>query len=163
MKNKLLALTAVILASCTPAYADLSDVQKYITETYRVPQHEADHIIQATIEQAKTHNLNPSVVLGIMETESNFNKNVISSKGARGLMQIMPVHRAKIRTVLSQNGGNIHTPNNNIAVGSMLLKELVEKHGYRRAIMAYFGNMKSNTYLNKVLNNKRNFDRLIEL
>ena len=86
MKNKLLALTVMILASCTPAYADLSDVQKYITETYRVPQHEADHIIQATIEQAKTHNLNPSVVLGIMETESNFNKNVISSKGARGLM-----------------------------------------------------------------------------
>ena len=80
MKNKLLALTALILASCTPAYADLGDVQKYITETYRVPRHEADHIIQATIEQAKTHNLNPSVVLGIMETESNFNKNVVSSK-----------------------------------------------------------------------------------
>ncbi len=39
---------------------------------------------------AKENNLSPSFVFAVIECESGFDKNAVSSVGARGLMQIMP-------------------------------------------------------------------------
>ena len=38
----------------------------------------------------------PLFLLALMKTESNFNPTAISSKGAMGLGQVMPVHKAKL-------------------------------------------------------------------
>ncbi len=39
---------------------------------------------------AKENNLSPSFVFAVIECESGFDKNAVSSVGAKGLMQIMP-------------------------------------------------------------------------
>lgn len=43
---------------------------------------------QEVLEMSKKHNLDPALVFAIIKTESNFDKNAVSSKQAMGLMQI---------------------------------------------------------------------------
>lgn len=45
---------------------------------------------QLVVEVAAKYQVDPSLVLAVIETESNFNTRAISRKGARGLMQLMP-------------------------------------------------------------------------
>lgn len=49
---------------------------------------EYDHII---VRKATKYGLDPQLIRAIMKTESNFNNKTVSSAGARGLMQVMPV------------------------------------------------------------------------
>lgn len=42
------------------------------------------------VEYSKAENLNATMVASLIKTESNFNKNAVSKKGAIGLMQILP-------------------------------------------------------------------------
>ncbi len=47
--------------------------------------------VDAIIEKyAKYYSLDPSLIRSIIKTESGFNPQAVSSKGARGLMQLMP-------------------------------------------------------------------------
>ena len=41
-------------------------------------------------EQAKLHNLDPLLIIALIQVESTFNKNAQSHKGAKGLMQLLP-------------------------------------------------------------------------
>lgn len=43
------------------------------------------------VEKATKYGLDPQLIRAIMKTESDFNNSTVSSAGARGLMQVMPV------------------------------------------------------------------------
>jgi len=45
---------------------------------------------------ARTYQLEPSLIHSIIATESGFNPRAVSSKGARGLMQLMPATAARL-------------------------------------------------------------------
>jgi len=47
-------------------------------------------LIETAYYEAKRAGLEPALVLGLMQVESNFRKYAISGVGARGLMQVMP-------------------------------------------------------------------------
>lgn len=51
---------------------------------------------QLVVEVATRYQLDPSLVLAVIETESNYNAHAISRKGARGLMQLMPATAASL-------------------------------------------------------------------
>ncbi len=74
-----------------------------------------------------------SLVNAVIKTESGFNPNAVSKKGAKGLMQLMPT---TIKDLGVSNPFNIHE---NIMGGVSHLKRLLEKYNwdYKKALAAY--------------------------
>lgn len=76
---------------------------------------------------AQTHGLDYALVKAVTATESAFNPNAISNKGAVGLMQIMPATAAQYG-VRSEPGVSVtqklKVPDVNIQVGTRLLADL---------------------------------------
>ncbi len=93
--------------------------------------------------QASKYNLSPELVLAVVRTESNFKKDVVSSAGAVGLMQIMPktfnwLQKKKSGTIeLTED--SLYTPDINIEYGCYYLRLLLQhyKNDEILAICAY--------------------------
>ena len=59
------------------------------TQNSRISENEIKRILRAVFGYSKQYNINPYLVLAVMNTESHFNHSTVSSAGARGLMQLM--------------------------------------------------------------------------
>jgi soluble lytic murein transglycosylase-like protein len=84
---------------------------------------------------AQKHQVPAAFVSSIIRAESNFDPNALSSKGAIGLMQLMPETALEL-------GADPHVPEQNIDAGTRYLRWLVDRYhnyrdGLRRAIAAY--------------------------
>src|SRR5260370_4144411 len=80
--------------------------------------------IDAAIHQAAApHNVDPSLVRSVVKVESNFNPNAVSSKGAMGLMQLMP------STARSLNVANPFAPPQNVDAAVRHLRKLLDSYG----------------------------------
>lgn len=71
------------------------------------------------------YDIDPSLVKAIIKVESNFNPNAVSSKGAKGLMQLMPETADRFQ---AKDVFNVHE---NIEAGIKYLKFLFEKYNDR--------------------------------
>ena len=81
----------LITKHCTNLEKNSLDIQEYITLNYiTVPEELANTIAINTVELCRKHNINQSLIVGLMEVESAFNPFAISKVGARGLLQVMP-------------------------------------------------------------------------
>lgn len=81
------------------------------------------HIVELVLTIAPEHGLDPTWVLGVIEAESNFDANVVSFVGAKGLMQLMP------RTAEKYGAADPFDPAQNIAAGCALLARLHRDFG----------------------------------
>ncbi len=73
------------------------------------------------LKAAQRHNVRPSLVKGIMAAESQFKPNVVSRRGAVGLMQLMP-------QTAQQFGANPLDPMQNIDAGTRYLRALLDRY-----------------------------------
>ena len=91
------------------------------------------------IECAREFSLEPSLVFAVIKAESGFNENAVSSKGACGLMQLMPETAGFIAEKLEFKGEiNLFSASCNIYLGCGYLKYLLEKFNDERcALCAY--------------------------
>ena len=91
--------------------------------------------------ESKTNNLDVNLVLSIIKTESKFNENAISSKGAVGLMQILPstaTWLAEKMDLKSFNMENLNNPEINIKLGCYYVRYLFDNfEDEELAICAY--------------------------
>ncbi len=71
---------------------------------------------------ANANNVDPNLVRAVIAQESGGNPNDISSKGARGLMQIMPEEAQSLGV------SDPFDPQQNIAAGTKLLATLLKKY-----------------------------------
>lgn len=84
------------------------------------------------------YGLSNKLVFAIIKTESNFNKNAVSEKGAIGLMQITPDTGDFIAEKLSLTDYNLFLPETNIMFGCYYLNYLFKKFENRdTVILAY--------------------------
>jgi membrane-bound lytic murein transglycosylase B len=80
---------------------------------------------------AEAHGVDPILVQALIQVESNYQPRARSSKGAMGLMQLMPsvAREYKVR--------NAYDPAANIAAGVQKLKGLIDTWGVELALAAY--------------------------
>ena len=79
--------------------------------------------------ESKERDLDYRLVLAVMKVESNFKQDAVSSKGARGLLQIKPSLGRGIAETLgvTWSGDRIlHEPEKNIKFGVYQLSQLIE-------------------------------------
>lgn len=84
-------------------------------------------------EAAARHHVDPNLVRALVKVESNFNPNAVSSKGAMGLMQLMP------ETAREYDVHNPFDAAQNVDAGVRHLKGLLENFGgdVRLSLAAY--------------------------
>jgi len=99
----------------------------------------------ATISQKE--NVSPELVVGITQVESSFNPMAISSKNARGLMQVMPmwVKHFKLNKVC-----DLHNVDVGISIGIKVLKVHIEEEGGDISKGLYKYVNKDRSYVKKV-------------
>lgn len=81
-------------------------------------------IVEALFDAQTQHHLDPTLLLAVIEAESNYDQHVRSSKGARGLMQILPGTGKAIARELWIHDPDLHDPVQNIRIGAAYLANL---------------------------------------
>lgn len=108
---------------------------------YKRFYHRLDHE-QQIAEQSRAHGLDPYLVAAVINVESEFDAGEVSSKGAVGLMQLMP---DTAREVARDNRINadvgveaLKDPELNIRLGTLHLSELTGRYAsVEEALAAY--------------------------
>jgi transglycosylase-like protein with SLT domain len=79
------------------------------------------------------HHLDPDLINSVIHAESAFNPHAVSSKGAQGLMQLMPQTASQLGVV------NTFEPADNLEGGTRYLRELLERYNFDlvKALAAY--------------------------
>jgi len=134
-----------------------------ITET------DAMKLAKLILDECDNYELDPYIVLAVIQTESNFTPKAVSSKGAIGLMQVMPrtgEYVAKDRGISYTGRNSLYDPFVNVKLGIHYLSFLEDKFDtIENALAAYnygpskFANSKTLStnppkYVKKVLNFK---------
>jgi len=121
-----LVVVAGLLVAVVSGLDALKGVDKAVTEITYPLRHE--DIIR---QQAREKNLDPALIAAVIYAESDFVSGRTSAAGAEGLMQITPETAADIAR---RSGGtaftleDLATPQINIAYGSYLLRELLDRY-----------------------------------
>lgn len=125
------------------------DIYLYIDKKYKlVPNTLAKDIAFNVVKFAKELDVSPELVVGIIEVESGFNPMAISSKKARGLMQLMPEWAKKFNL---EDPTDFHDVDTNIKCGIQVLKIHIKDDGngnVTKGLYHYVG--KSSAYSDKV-------------
>ncbi|MDP7571654.1 MAG: transglycosylase SLT domain-containing protein, partial [Myxococcota bacterium] len=108
---------------------------------------EREQIAAAVVKYSAKYRLEPSLVLAVITAESSARPWVRSSKGAVGLMQVMPHVVGGLPVA-----GNLTSIETNIEAGCLILADNIRRLGEDRGILAYFwGNdIRGEAYLENV-------------
>ena len=99
--------------------------------------------------EATRADLNPQMVLGLIEVESAFRQYAVSNVGAKGLMQVMPFWQRYI----GNESHNLFAIRTNLRYGCTILRHYsnLENGNLHRALARYNGSLGSNRYPNAVI------------
>lgn len=99
--------------------------------------------------EATRAGLDPQLVLGLIQVESNFRKYAISQAGARGFMQVMPFWLK----VMERPDDNLFHLRTNLRYGCVILRHYIDREGgdLYRALGRYNGSLGRSEYPGAVL------------
>ena len=136
-------------------YANRPDVRPWIDEMSRrlesrIPDATTRNAFVATVYYEATRaGLDPQLVLGVIQYESNFRKYAISSADARGYMQVMPFWTR----LIGAPEHNLFQLRTNLRYGCVILRHYldIESGDLFRALGRYNGSLGRPEYPNGVL------------
>ncbi|NIP39163.1 MAG: lytic transglycosylase domain-containing protein [Candidatus Dadabacteria bacterium] len=152
----------------------LKNIRRYSSN---LEPEEAHMLADLINKECKRYNLNPYLVLAIIKVESSFNPMAVSSKGAVGLMQVMPetaVYLASKKGMTIDDESLIADPLINVQLGIYYFHNLLKRYNkLESALFAYnYGPGKFETitsredsevkvpeYVNKVITFKKYLER----
>jgi hypothetical protein len=110
--------------------------------------------LQTLWYESRRAGLDPAMVLGLVQVESNFRKFAVSSVGARGYMQIMPFWT---RVLGDGDAGKLFHMQTNLRFGCVILRHYLdrERGDVFLALGRYNGSRGKSPYPNAVLGAKR--------
>lgn len=155
---KLLCIFVMLLGFTNSAIAKNNSIEKSMISwilnesKHNVNETMARTIVRNIMIQSKRTKLDPFLLLSLIKNESGFRKNVRSSQGALGLMQVIPKwHKDKI------SGRSITAIDVNIEVGSTILRDCIDsRKNIDLALRCYSGGARNYTRkLNKTYNEIR--------
>jgi soluble lytic murein transglycosylase-like protein len=146
------ALISAINAS--DSFVDRFDAEVWLTDMSnrlgsRVEDPEERMTILRQVHyEARRANLDPQLVLSLIQVESNFDRFAISSAGAQGLMQIMPFWLDEI----GKPDDNLFDIDTNLRFGCTILSLYLEreKGDMHRALARYNGSVGQHWYPRRV-------------
>lgn len=86
--------------------------------------HVRQEFLQTLWYESRRAGLDPALVLGLVQVESNFRKFAVSSVGARGYMQIMPFWT---RVLGDGDAGKLFHMQTNLRFGCVILRHYLER------------------------------------
>ncbi len=116
----------------------------------RIPDRLAREEFLVTVHyEAKRAGLDPQLVLGLIQVESNFRKYAISRAGARGFMQVMPFWVG----LIGRQNHNLFHLRTNLRYGCVILRHYLDRESgdLFRALGRYNGSLGQAEYPNLVL------------
>jgi soluble lytic murein transglycosylase-like protein len=107
-------------------------------------------LLETVYYEAKRAGLEPSLVLGLIQVESNFRKYAVSQAGARGLTQVMPFW---VDLIGDGDPSKLFDLRVNIRFGCVILRHYLdqEQGSLFRALGRYNGSLGQADYPNLVL------------
>lgn len=107
------------------------------------------HLLKLIHAESRRADLQPELVMAVIEIESGFDRWAISRVGARGLMQVMPFWLKEI----GRPGDNLFNIETNLRMGCTILRHYLdkEKGNLVRALGRYNGSLGSYRYPTKVM------------
>jgi soluble lytic murein transglycosylase-like protein len=150
------ALNKSISDQATPflAFSDEREAKRWLTSmsarlARRIPDRlQREELLVTVHYEAKRAGLDPQLVLGLIQVESNFRKYAVSSAGARGYMQVMPFW---IKVIGSREDNLFHL-RTNLRYGCVILRHYldIERGNLFRALGRYNGSLGKAEYPNLV-------------
>ena len=142
-------------ANDSPSFTDrfhaevwLTDMSSRLERQVRDPEERIEILKLVHLEAARAE-LEPELVLAVIEVESNFDRWAVSSVGAIGLMQVMSFWKDEI----GRPQDNLLHPSTNLRYGCTILRHYLDKENedLRRALGRYNGSLGKRKYPNKVI------------
>jgi soluble lytic murein transglycosylase len=133
-------------------------IARYIgSENDDIDPERLQSIARSVFDESRRHGIDYRLVLAVMKVESNFRQTVVSSRGARGLLQVKPSlakHIAEDAGVEWRGAKTLDDPHKNVKIGVHFLANLIDDFEHLHlALQAY--NM-GPTRLRQILSQKNN-------
>ena len=112
------------------------EISKLVLKQTQRPFEERERYAEAVAKNCVEKGLNPAIVSAMIVVESGGNPLTVSSSGDLGLMQVNARIHAK---AFDFEQRNLLNPEENIEIGTSILKLMVNRHGDEKAIQAYNG------------------------
>lgn len=128
-----------------PSEAQVSSYLQHLNPDLSAGENE--RIAAAVVKYSQKYSLEITLVLAVIHQESSGRPWVRSSKGAVGLMQVMPYMLASLELA-----GNLASIETNVEAGCIILADNIRRLGEDRGILAYFwgNNIRGASYLEEV-------------
>ncbi|MBI1911779.1 MAG: lytic transglycosylase domain-containing protein [Deltaproteobacteria bacterium] len=88
---------------------------------------------RAIVNYSELYNLSPSLIVAVIKVESHGKLKAVSPRGARGLMQVMPLWRQELGIK-----DDLFSIDTNIKAGCFILSYNIAKWGYKEGILRYY-------------------------
>jgi soluble lytic murein transglycosylase-like protein len=144
----------LVFATKVEEWAWLADMSSRLASKMPDWPTRRDFLITVQYEATRA-GLDPQLVLGLIQHESNFRKYAVSSAGARGFMQIMPFWVRQI----GNTGHDLFTLRTNLRYGCTILRYYldIEQGDLYRALGRYNGSLGRAEYPSAVLGSMKRY------